>query len=248
MLGRTTDDLVRRFGWLRGIRLALQFRLLKLLPRDTLVRCDVPLLAHPVYLRARTSDLAVLREMLRDDVAAIPLVPARFVIDAGANIGLVSALLATRFPGARIAALEIDQANFALLRRNVGPYGNVTPMHRGLWSHATELSIANPGDAEWAFRAREGGDAVTRVRAVSVDDLLREFGETRVDILKVDIEGAETEVFGEESERWLARVTQIVIELHERFVPGCEQLVVQRLGSRFTRQTAGGLDLFLRVP
>ena len=42
-----------------------------------------------------------------------------------------------------------------------------------------------------------------------------------MDLLKIDIEGAETEVFGDACHRWLGGVSAIVIELHDWFRPGC---------------------------
>lgn len=234
---------------MRGLLLAAQLRLLKLLPHGTLVRCDVPLFGQPMHLRARTSDAAVLKEVLRGDFAALPLLPApSFIVDAGANVGLISALLATRFPEARIVALELDPHNFRLLERNVRPFRNVTAINAGLWSRATELTIANPESAGWGYRAQERsrvGHGPT-VRAVTVSDILHDFRVPCVDILKIDIEGGEVEVFDAASEAWLPAVTQIVIELHERLVPGCERVVMERLRDRFVHRRVGELDFFMR--
>jgi FkbM family methyltransferase len=52
------------------------------------------------------------------------------------------------------------------------------------------------------------------VDAVTMDDLISEAGAEVIDILKIDIEGAEIEVFGNGSLEWLPRVRNIVIELH----------------------------------
>jgi hypothetical protein len=46
-------------------------------------------------------------------------------------------------------------------------------------------------------------------------------GVEHIDILKLDIEGAERELFNLGAEAWLGAVGQIIIELHDRFVPGC---------------------------
>lgn len=251
MLGRTTDALIARFGWRRGLRLFAQLRLAQLLPAGRIVRVDVPILTEPAYLRARTTDRLVLKELLLQgsfDFAA-SLQP-RFIVDAGANIGLISAFLASRFPDARILALEIDSGNFELLRRNVRPYANVTPIHAGLWSHATSLVVANPDAGEWAFRATEpatGHPPTRSVPALSVADLMRQFDVRHVDVLKVDIEGGELEVFGPAAEEWVDRVALIAVELHERLVPGCERVVANRLRGRFARSRSGALDVFTRA-
>jgi FkbM family methyltransferase len=254
MLGRTADGLIARFGWRRGLRLILQLKLAKLLPAGTEVRVDAPILDGPARLRARTTDALVLKELLLKGNFdfAVP-VPPRFIVDAGANIGLVSAFLATRFPEARIVALEIDSANFEQLCRNVRSYPNVVPMHAGLWSHATSVAVANPDSREWAFRATERPSiaepsAERSVPAFSVADLMRRFNARQVDVLKVDIEGGELEVFGPEAEQWVDRVALIAVELHDRLVPGCERVVADRLQGRFTRSRSGQLDIFTRAP
>ena len=72
------------------------------LPKGTMFRVNLPDLAHPISMRAGTSDMWVFdqiflyKEMETDfgqDMA--------FIIDAGANIGLTSAYLANRFPARR---------------------------------------------------------------------------------------------------------------------------------------------------
>ena len=55
--------------------------------------------------------------------------------------------------------------------------------------------------------------------------ILREFNISTVDILKVDIEGAEAQVFGPGCEEWLGRVRSLVVEVHDRMYPGCSAVV-----------------------
>lgn len=242
---KTAPRLVQRFGLLAGLRLYAQLKLAKSLPGGSLIRADVPTLPHPVFLRARTTDTLVLKQVIFEDVAAFHLPsPPAFVVDAGANIGLSSATLATRYPSARIIALELDAANFAILERNVAPYPNITPIHAGLWSKSTTLAVANPETSAWAFRARESQSASEGVQGLSVSDVMQRFDLPRIDLLKVDIEGGEREVFGPEAEAWLDRVSWIAVELHDRLVPGCEEAVVSRLGSRFDRSQAGEYEVF----
>ena len=244
----TAARLIRRYGAIAGIRLYIQIKRAKGSRAGTLVRADVPTLRHPVYLRARTTDALVLKQLAFEHVAAFHLpTPPAFIVDAGANIGLSSATLATRYPEARIVALELDAGNFAVLQRNVAPYPNVTPVHAGLWSRATTLGVANPETSAWAFRARESDAGGAVVAGLSVADVMVRFDMPRVDLLKVDIEGGEREVFGADAEAWLDRVSWIAVELHDRLVPGCEAAVVGRLGSRFTRTRAGEYDVFQKA-
>ena len=116
---------------------------------------------------------------------------ATSIVDAGANIGLASLYFAQRFPKAKIVSLEVDQANFELLTKNTGCYPNITCIRKALWSGQAQLGILNPTDEPWAFRVGEmlGGDG-TSIDALGVGDLVGQFESQRIDLLKVDIEGA----------------------------------------------------------
>ena len=144
-----------------------------------------------------------------------------YIIDAGANIGLTSAYLANRFPNARILALEVDRQNFELLAANTRHYPLVTPLLKGLWHRRANLMIDNPEEYAWAFTVSETAEKESStVEGISVADLLRDFGWERVDLLKMDIEGAELEVLSHGAEEWLDCVRILAIEVHYNRI-GC---------------------------
>jgi hypothetical protein len=65
------------------------------------------------------------------------------------------------------------------------------------------------------------GDVVAQeTRGITVPSLLDAYGIGHVDIFKIDIEGAEKELF-EHCEAWIARVDALIVELHDRMKPGC---------------------------
>ena len=133
---------------LAGLRLALSLRDWKR-PRGELYDVRVPGLPCPVALRAGTSDARVLRQIFVEEELEFRLEgEPQLIVDAGANIGLSSIYLATRYPTATIVALEIDTRNFAILNRNVRPYPSILPRCVGLWSGRTRLKVANPEAAD----------------------------------------------------------------------------------------------------
>lgn len=225
-LATATASFRLRFGPWAGSLLWLELLKEKLLPAGRAFRVHVPGTRAPVWLRARSSDIECFCQIFVHGELDVP-VPGqpRYVIDAGANIGLASVWLANRYPGATIDALEVDSANAALLRRNVGAYPNVSVVQQGLWSHACTLKILNPEAESWAFRVGEAasGDPAG-FSALSVGDLLSRRQRDRVDLLKIDIEGAEKEVF-DASAAWIGRVGTLFVELHDRFKPGCSAAV-----------------------
>lgn len=184
----------------------------------------------PVYVRVPSSDLKVFEQVVlrREYMLPVERQP-KFIVDAGANIGLASVLFAMQFPHARILALEPEKNNFDLLVRNVAPYPNVMPVRGALWSETADLDVIDPGFGNWGFQvgAHSGGNGVSGVpeqvvHAFTVETILRDFDVEKIDVLKIDIEGSELEIF-QTANRWIDKVDSMVIELHERMRPGCNR-------------------------
>jgi FkbM family methyltransferase len=227
----------KRFGYARGLLLWLRLRQHVRKQEGALHVVRVPGLNHPVALRAKTSDVGVFHQVFVDGELEfnLNLSPSR-IIDAGANIGLASLYLASRFPEAKILALEIEEANFELLRRNTASYPNITCLRKALWSGTANLTIANPTAEPWSFRvSRSTKEDEEGLSAVGVKDLVEMFEGRRVDLLKIDIEGAEKEVFEHGMDQWIDQVDTIAVELHDRFEPGCSKALVDSLRDRVYR-------------
>jgi FkbM family methyltransferase len=193
---------------------------------EVAVRCDR--VRHPVYLRMRTTDVSLFEEIIMNaEYALQPPVPPRVIVDAGANIGLTSAFFATRFPDARIIAIEPESANFELLKKNVACYPNITALRAALWKEDGPLTLVDPGSGAWGFQTRDHhpeDQSMAVVPGLTLDSLMARCGIDRIDILKVDIEGAEKEVF-EHAQKWIERVGILMIELHDRDKAGCSDSV-----------------------
>lgn len=245
---RSSRPYRRSYGFANGLRIALQVRRAKYAASPgSLVSVHVPGLGSPVFLRAHTSDALVFRQIFAHRPFDINLsTPPVFIVDAGAHIGLSSIWLCERFPSARIVALEVEEANFRLLTRNTVSHPRIVPLHKGLWSKKTELEIEDPSVATWAFSVREAPSGnPDSVPGVGLMDILREYDQDTIDLLKLDIEGAELEVFSHGYEPWIDRVRVIVLELHDRFKPGCNEAVQRALAGRgFTETKRGEYRIF----
>ena len=200
-----------------------------------------------VRLRLGTSDLKVFREIEKGEYAfGLPFSP-KVIADAGANIGITSILFATRFPEAKVIAIEAEKSNFDILERNVRAYPSIVPVHAALWNHDGVIVISQPdattgAAGNWAFVARDEGDG-DRVRAVTFATLMKELNIPAFDLVKIDIEGAEQEVFKDVG--WLDGVKALMIELHDRYRPGCTAAVEPALAG-FDRTRKGYTSLYLR--
>jgi len=209
----------------RGFWLAVRSKLSK---RPVVVAAQPPQFSHPVYLRLKSSDLTTCRKVLLDTEYEFQLTrePAH-IIDAGANVGLASVFFARKHPHARIIAIEPESSNFDLLRKNVAPYPNIVPLRAALWNKDTDLELVDPGIGHWGFRAQsEGGTTagrvVEKVPGVTINGLMASHGLDYIDILKIDIEGGEKELFAHPPE-WIDKVGVIMIELHDRYEVGCSR-------------------------
>ncbi|MFM9849433.1 MAG: FkbM family methyltransferase [Hyphomicrobiaceae bacterium] len=147
------------------------------------------------------------------------IIDASFIIDCGANVGYSAAYLLSRYPKARVVAIEPESSNFEMLRRNVAHYGDrVRLLHAAVWSGSGRLVIeenTSPQGKEWAFSVREAhAGEIPDVDAVDLTTVWREAGSPTISILKMDIEGSESVVFDQLDKPWLAAVENIVVEPH----------------------------------
>lgn len=238
---------LRTLGW----RAALREVAARLAGRQVLEEVRWSGCAHPFHLRLNSSDVPTCRQVFaKDEYGFEATQPPRTIVDAGANIGLASILFANRYPDARIVAIEPEAANFALLRANVAPYPAIVPVQAALWCTAGEIDLLDPGLGHWGYMidapetpAHGPARVCHRVRALTVDGVIDEYGLGRVDLLKVDIEGAEREVFADTS-RWIERVDAIIVEEHDRLKPGCSGSISQGTPGFATRWQQGE-NLFL---
>lgn len=135
--------------------------------------------------------------------------PAPRIIDGGANIGLSALYFKRLFPRARVTAFEADRAVFAVLQSNLRAcrLEDVELRPEALWPERGQIAYA-PEGADGG-RVDAGGQGAYQVATVPLQDLLAE----PVDLLKLDIEGAEFEVLRAAAGQ-LGGVRKMFVEYH----------------------------------
>jgi FkbM family methyltransferase len=179
---------------------------------------------QPLTARLRgSSDMQVFEQIfLYEEYSCLDdLEDPVWILDLGSNVGYTSAYLLSHFPKVRVIAVEPDGRNVAICRNNLSPYGDrARILHGAVWSESTELRLitgAFRDGLEWSTQVGElvDSDATTEtIKAWDVGSLIDMNGGAMLDLLKVDIEGAELTVFGDTAQAWLHRVKNICIELH----------------------------------
>lgn len=210
-----------------GSRGVCEIALFRFFGRPQTLAVVPPLTNHPVHLRIGTSDFCSYRDVLvfqtkSYDPKTICFVP-KTIVDVGAHIGMASIRLALDYPMAIIFAVEPEPSNFAALSRNVLPYKNIVPIHAALWPVEGRVSM-EPSNAHPKGTFRVVQDDQPYIRAITMDTLMRENGIDSIDLLKMDIEGAEKDVFKECP--WIRKVRVLAIELHDRIREGCRETVL----------------------
>jgi FkbM family methyltransferase len=200
----------------------------KLRGSDKLLKVERKGIKNPFYLRMGTSDLSTFDQIfIFNEYDFETSISPNVIIDAGANIGLASIYFANKYNGSRIIAIEPEESNFLLLQKNVASYTNIIALQAALWGENEEISLVDPGLGKWGFITEGKGvnhendsNLCHYVKGMTVDKIMQDYHLQRIDILKIDIEGAEREVFDDTSS-WIEKVDAIIIELHERQKPGC---------------------------
>lgn len=199
-----------------------------------------------VFVRRNQSDLLILWQIFirryyeLNDVYALtrPLDTLDTIVDLGGNTGLAAAYLNARYQPRRLLTVEPIAESRAVLHRNAVLAGGAP------WTVDSHAVTGEAGVRELDFAVSAFWDTCTAVPDVHelrrtrpwrlenhltlpsrtlparpVGELLDAHGIETVDLLKVDIEGTEADLFAE-PRPWLERVRRIVLEIHDKYIDG----------------------------
>jgi FkbM family methyltransferase len=192
----------------------------------------------PQVVRKRTTDWQTYGQIfVREEYRFRHSVPPRTIIDLGANVGYATVWYHARYPEARIVAVEPEADNARTARINVdlacGNGGRVVVEETAIWHTDSYVKITNPKGSAWGFKVHEAeAGEQGAFRATTMSAIMDRNGMNTVDLVKIDIEAGERFLFAKNTE-WLDRVNSIVIELHDRKVPGCREPVIAALDQHF---------------
>lgn len=163
----------------------------------------------------------------------------KFILDIGGNIGMSAIYFAINYPEATVITVEPDHDNYFILLENTKKYKNIIPLNAAVWDKKTTLSIINRDivftGGKWENGKKVGGtynpgrlmvDEVAvsgenDICTYTIDEIAEQFCVDKIDILKIDCEGAEREIFSGNHSLWLPKVKVLVCEHHDFYKPGC---------------------------
>lgn len=168
-------------------------------------------LDHPLFIRPSTSDAQVLWDTFyRKYHLPEKLGIKSIIVDLGSNVGYTMAHFAFLYPESKIIGVELDKENFLLAGKNLESIKNKCELiNAGIWSKSGTINYE--GTAEWGYKISDTGK--DKAVSLTMNDLLKKFNLKKIDFLKVDIEGAENDVF-KNPEEWIDKVEQLKMEIH----------------------------------
>lgn len=183
-----------------------------------------------IYLRNIASDKQIfqqifLREELNVNFSMIPSV----IVDGGANIGMATLYLKMKYPDANIFSIEPDNSNFQLLKKNSKDFPSIKCYKNALWHQPAFLEIINKEAGNESFIVKEikEENQIDLLKGITLDEIIEENKLVTIDLLKLDIEGSETELFKSDYESWLSKVKNLLVETHNWISPDSEASVME---------------------
>lgn len=222
---------IQKFGVFNGLRIYWQLKVIK---QGVF---SLPDLDQPTYLRQKTIDLHTFREIfLREeyDLQNYSMLTPQYIIDAGANIGFTSLYFHRQYPLAQIVSLEPDSGNYQYLAKNTSSIPSIKPLQKALWHTNGPVELQDEGHGFRGFTITEKKDVSTvtsTMEGITIDSLMSLCNFPHIDILKIDIEGSEKEIFTAGYDKWLPLTRCLVIELHDRMKPGCSKAVFSAISN-----------------
>ncbi|QHT70543.1 FkbM family methyltransferase [Rhodocytophaga rosea] len=189
---------------------AKKLQLIKRQPRFTVIQTDI--FPSPLWMVDSASFVFIYSEIFKQEIYKFKTSNAKpYILDCGANIGLSTLYFKDLFPDAEVVAFEPDTKVFEILAKNVQSFRltNVSLLNKAVWHSETKLQFYAEG--------ADGGRITNDIKEANVVEIetvrLKDFINRPVDMLKIDIEGAETQVL-EDIADVLSYIDKIFIEYH----------------------------------
>jgi FkbM family methyltransferase len=150
------------------------------------------------------------------------------IVDLGGNIGCAALFLSTCYPTANIFSLEPEPSNYDRLRLNLelNPGLKISPCRAAIWTESCKLKCVHDfrDKKESSSRFVELNESheisAQQADAIDVRSLMRIAGFKCIDLLKMDVEGAEAALFRDaDFQNFLKEsVHRVAVEVHEEFI------------------------------
>jgi FkbM family methyltransferase len=174
-----------------------------------------------IRLRPNTDDLRIVRSnFVKKNYTKdfLPITKDSIVVDVGAHIGSFSISVARS--AHKVLAFEPEPTNYQMLKKNmeINHLDNMSTFEMAVSGMSGYQDIYTyPGGSSADYSLYESGIMnvkMGRISTISVDDIIEREGLPRIDILKLDCEGAEHDILKNISFEAASKITGIAMEMH----------------------------------
>lgn len=196
---------------------------------EAIVKSNTADEAVKVFARETSSDFLVYRQVfLKNGYRKLVEIVEQYninpkvVLDCGSNVGYTSIYLNLFFKNIKLICVEPDRKNNKQIHKNfeLNNIKNYKVYRNALWSERKKLYLNNDfrDGSDWAISASEQKTDM-EVESITIRDIIRENNIDQIDILKIDIEGAEKDIFENDKDdfNWLKITKVIAIEIHDEY-------------------------------
>lgn len=177
-------------------------------------------ISNPFAVRLGATDIHVLEEIYLngeyDPVIKMINRPIKFIVDLGSNTGISVRYWKDKYPKAIIVGVEPSPDNVKIFQKNLDLnyiVNDVNIVQGCIGAICRTVNLDYKGE-EWGIKMQEVAEGSGDVNVTTICELLNMFPSiSNIDLMKVDIEGAEIELFSE-CRDWIHMVKNLVIEIH----------------------------------
>ena len=145
------------------------------------------------------------------------------VLDLGANLGIISILLSKKFPFLKIYSYEASPINYQNFLKNIRDNNctNIVPYNFAVWSKSNltlkiPTSPTNSGGSSVYYKPEYFSQyPVSEIQTISLEDIFIHNNIDSCKLMKIDVEGAEYEIFKTFPQKKLNLIKNIGIEFHK---------------------------------
>jgi len=237
------SNFITSFGFFQWIPLYFKFKF------KAFSQFQPPGIRFPFSLRKNSTDRSIFYELFADRNMGYlrDIGQPKYIIDGGANIGLSAIIYKNLFPDSIIICVEPDEANLEMLKKNIAPYQHIYVEQAGIWHTDVKLKVYDKYGFGQSGMVVEEDEKEGTIQGLTISAIMKKYEIPTVDLLKLDIETSEKYLFEKNYEGWLPQVRAILIELHDRILPGCGRAFFHAIDSTYPQYHFDQFDYYSLV-
>jgi FkbM family methyltransferase len=235
---------VAKNGFLSTVRILYLYVLFKYLRKTSFL-----FKREKINLRSGTSDFSVFREVFMEHEYDLEWKKEEMVIvDLGANIGMSTLYFSKYYPNSTIYAIEADNENYSVLLENIKGKKGIIALHNAIWKDNSPVFIEKTS-SHWARSVTSNQTEGSAVLGITLGSLFTDYKITKIDILKIDIEGSEIQLFQylKANNDLLKKINTIVVETHDWMTPGCSKAIFDCLSETQYNLSISGEKFLIKL-